>query len=254
MKTAVIWASLIYCATLLLSESVFAAKLPEEAFLREAKAEESKRGDELAKTMIQSLGGMDAFRKIRTLSFDFIVERDGKTLMNRIHHWDLHEGLSHIKGKKDKQDVELFLNLNDKSGRVFVDGKEIVDASEKTPFLELGYSWWTNDSYWLVSPFKAFDQGVKRAAIGKGLRTTFENVGLTPGDGYIYEFDAAGMLKGWQFRLQSKNRGAFVFANPVKIHGVTFFKDKESDGFAIRHGQIRGSLEKDPTLFSPGKS
>ena len=223
--------------------------LPENNFIKQASLTEKAAGDKMAETAIKALGGIENYRKIRVLSFEFIVEREGKILSQRSHHWDKHAGISVITGVYEGKKFKTHLNINDKTGRVWLENKPVADPEQKSKLLELAYAWWINDSFWLVSPFKFFDGGVIRATIDGQLRTTFENVGLTPGDAYFYQFDKVGNIQGWQFRLQSKNRGNFQFEAPTKLHGVTFFKDKTSPRFSIKHGEIKASLEAIPQLF-----
>lgn len=220
-------------------------------FVRDATAAEKQQGDGLATRMINRLGGRDAYNQLRVLSFEFIVEKDGQTLAKRHHDWDIHAGLSHVVGENEGKKIEAFIRLSDRSGTVWVDGVESSSEAERKKLLEQAYAWWVNDSYWLVSPFKAFDPGVKRSVIDGALRTSFKSVGLTPGDVYLYDLDAQGMLTGWRFRLQSGRLGTFSFVEPVTLEGITFFNTKSSSDFSIKHAPIQARTQPAPKLFGP---
>ena len=53
------------------------------------------------------------------------------------------------------------------------------------------YAYFCNDSYWLIAPFKVFDQGVSRSIVNtednkKALLVSYASGGVTPGDSYLW--------------------------------------------------------------------
>ncbi|MDQ6623179.1 MAG: hypothetical protein M3Y86_06805, partial [Verrucomicrobiota bacterium] len=68
---------------------------------------------------------------------------------------------------------------------------------------------WTNDSYWLLAPLKVLDPGVKLSYAGtkeidgancEMLHVSFEQVGMTPGDQYVFYVDpATKFLRSWDY-------------------------------------------------------
>lgn len=52
------------------------------------------------------------------------------------------------------------------------------------------YDLFNNDSYWLIAPYKVFDDGVVREILsttsGNALKVTFTSGGSTPGDSYVW--------------------------------------------------------------------
>lgn len=235
------------CASLL----IVAGTLPQEHFTRAASAEEVARGDEVAKAVMKRLGN-DAYDLLQHLTFDFVVVEKGATVRTRTHHWDKARGVDRVVAHRDGQDIDAVVNLSDQSGDVWVNGKPVTDAATKNDLLAKAYAWWINDSYWLVSPYKLLDPGVKRAVIDGNLRTTFDGVGLTPGDAYIYHLDAEGLPKTWSWLLQSGERGDFTYAEPVKLMGAAFWRKKISDGFSIYHNRIEVFTERRPERMQPG--
>lgn len=227
---------------------------PDPAFQRPASADEKAHGDVLAKRMIDGLGGAAAFEKLRYVGFAFVPKKGGEVLSRREHAWDPGAGRARVRWQKDGKDVTAWLSLADKSGVVVIDGARVTDEATARAHLDDAYAAWVNDTYWLISPYKAFDPGVHRAAVDRKLRTSFDDgVGLTPGDVYLYDFDADGRLAGWSYRLQSGRTGSFRFEGRKQLAGVTFFSRKVSraDDFEIALEDIEASPTPRPDALTP---
>ena len=89
---------------------------------------------------------------------------------------------------------EVFLNLKDwKKGKAFSEGKEIKD--EKLDVLRgKAYTYFCNDSFWLIAPFKVFDEGVSRKIVKiapnkEALLVSYSSGGITPEDSYLWYLD-----------------------------------------------------------------
>ena len=76
---------------------------------------------EIAKSMMQAMGGQDAWNAARYLRFDFKVSIGGDTKVNRSHLWDKQTGRYRLKQKNKV----VLMNLADKQGTVYVDGKKV---------------------------------------------------------------------------------------------------------------------------------
>ncbi|MEO9483620.1 MAG: hypothetical protein ABJG47_09255 [Ekhidna sp.] len=65
-----------------------------------------------------------------------------------------------------------------------------------------GYTYFLNDSFWLIAPFKVRDNGVVRSTVevkdGRGLLVTYTTGGVTPGDSYLWILDDRGFPKAWK--------------------------------------------------------
>lgn len=112
-----------------------------------------------------------------------------------------HKGLhKYIWNKKNNKVLviwaknEVLLNLKDwNKGKAFSEGKEIKD--EQLDILRgKAYSYFCNDSYWLIAPFKVFDEGVTRKIVEiapnkEALLVSYSSGGVTPGDSYLWFLD-----------------------------------------------------------------
>ncbi len=137
----------------------------------------------LADKCMIAMGGREEWDNTRYLSWNFFDRRN--------HLWDKTTG--NVRIEDPANDLTVLMNINDKSGKVFKNGAIVSDSADY--FLEKGYGWWVNDSYWLVMPFKLKDSGVTLSYLGEDttntggsadlLKLTFEGVGLTPQN--IYE-------------------------------------------------------------------
>lgn len=104
--------------------------------------------------------------------------------------WDKKNQMVQVKW--DKNDV--LLNLKDwNKGKAFSEGKEITDSQ-----LDVlrGKAWaiFCNDSYWLIAPYKVFDEGVTRKIVkaedgSEALLASYSSGGVTPGDSYLWILD-----------------------------------------------------------------
>lgn len=114
------------------------------------------------------------------------------------------------KWKKNKQicsvhwkDYKVELNLSDLSlSKAYVHsfnlegkvGKDLINKAIK---------YFNNDSFWLVAPYKIFDEGTKRSIVilddgTEGLLVTYTTGGTTPGDSYLWHLDSTGKPVGFQ--------------------------------------------------------
>src|SRR5262245_54374320 len=108
----------------------------------------------LANSVMQHMGGKQAWDKTRFLRWNFFGRR--------LHHWDRWTGDVRIEAK----DRVMLLNLGTKNGHVFDKGVEITDPTARRQALEEAYEIWVNDSYWLIMPYKLLDPGVNLKSLG----------------------------------------------------------------------------------------
>jgi hypothetical protein len=89
--------------------------------------------------------------------------------------WDENKVILNTKEPKNSEVFE-----NDKK----VDNPELIKTAE---------SYFNNDSFWLIAPYKIFDAGTKRSIVnyeGKdALMVTYTSGGSTPGDSYLWFLD-----------------------------------------------------------------
>jgi len=163
--------------------------------------------DELARAM----GGLEAWRNVPYIRFDFVVESPGKPAVRFRHWWDKRMGRDRVEGPNDQgKQVVAIVQLSDRKGKSFTAGVPDADSAN----VQEGYGRWVNDSYWLMMPFKLRDPGTHLKYSGrkkeKGaeydvLELTFDKgVGLTPGDHYwLYVNTKTHLLDRWDFLLES---------------------------------------------------
>ncbi len=136
------------------------------------------RARQLATAVVQASGG-NQWRQVKSIRFTFNVAQGEKTLMTAEHDWNLAAATDTVKWN----DKQVTVNLR----------KPGTDANSKA-----AYARWVNDSYWLLAPLKLLDAGVRLSYVGtrvvegrqyEVIRTTYEAVGLTPGDKYNFYID-----------------------------------------------------------------
>jgi hypothetical protein len=206
---------------------------------------------EIAQSMMQAMGGQDAWNAARYLRFDFKVGIGGETKADRSHLWDKHTGRYRL---EDKNKVVL-MNLADKQGTVYVDGKK-VEASDAAKALKAAYGAYINDFYWLAMPWKWMDSGVNLKYLGRkpqgdAVVLTFGKVGLTPGDRYqAFVSPKSHLMTHWEYVLQSGDKGSWDWQygdhGGVKLASThTSPPDKRID-----MGDVRILKDVDSALFT----
>jgi len=160
---------------------------------------------EIAERVLDAMGGRDAWNSTRFIRFDFFGFR--------LHHWDRATGRHRLEGKTSTGDSYVVLhNTNTREGRAWLNGEEQA-GDDLANSLNMAYSAWINDSYWLLMPYRLRDPGVTLSYDGEEaingttydkLKLTFENVGLTTGDTYwAYINRDTGLMDRWAYHLQS---------------------------------------------------
>lgn len=158
----------------------------------------------LADSVMQAMGGRDAWDDTRFLRWNFFGSR---TLL-----WD-----------KEKRRVRIeipnefsvyLIDLEDNTGRIMQLGEEVTQPDSVAKYVEKGKQIWVNDSYWLFMPFKLKDSGVTLKYAGKDtmqdgkeaevVQLTFEEVGFTPENKYQVFIDPQDhLVKQWAFYRQA---------------------------------------------------
>ena len=229
--------------------------------------EPDAKADALGKELIASLGGEKAWENARQLRFDFVVDREGKTIARFSHAWDRYTGDYRVSGTdKTGAPFVVYFNVNTKEGQPFVNGMP-VDAAARGPMLETAYGRFINDSYWLLAPWKIFDPGVHRAYDGQKpcpdgggvcdvLKLSFENVGLTPKDLYWLWITRDGRkMVAWQYLLNgaTDEPTMALWKDWRPFGGMLLSVDKPISGkpAVIRFENVSVSPTRDDALFHP---
>ena len=237
---------------MLVSVALFAADTPPTA-------------TEIARRSFDAVAG-SAWDQARYVAFTFNVDRDGKNIASFSHRWDRWTGDYRVEGKdRDGKQFVIVMNVNTKQGKAWVDGVEQTDNAE---LLKRGYGRFINDTYWLLMPAKMLDPGVKLEYAGTkheadgrtldGVKLSFENVGLTPGDQYWVWVDRkTGLVELWQMQLEGMKpedpKREHVFREYQKVGGLTLSMSKPSvdgkmriwfSGVDVRKDVPKGAFEK----------
>ena len=129
-----------------------------------------KEAEELAEKMMSAINKR-AFDHTEILEWSF----KGK------HHyvWKKQQGLVDVSWDS----ISVTVNLNDYS-------KSIGTSSE---LIETAINFFNNDSFWLIAPYKLFDDGVERSIVKvnnkDALLIKYTLGGTTPGDSYLWILD-----------------------------------------------------------------
>lgn len=114
------------------------------------------------------------------------------------------------KWKKDRQtcmvywkDYKVDLNLNNHDLSIAYIHNFNVEGEIGKDLIAKAVKYFNNDSFWLVAPYKIFDEGTKRGVVtlddgNQGLLVTYTTGGTTPGDSYLWHFDSTGKPKSFQ--------------------------------------------------------
>ena len=96
----------------------------------------------------------------------------------------------------------VVMNLDEYDGIVLKDGLAL-EGDEKRKMIDKAFSFFCNDSFWLIAPSKARDEGTSRALVDlengeKGLLVSYSTGGVTPGDSYLWMLDESGLPTGYK--------------------------------------------------------
>jgi hypothetical protein len=154
-----------------------------------------EKADELAHLMLKALN-YEAYQKTRYLDWSY---RAG----SHKYHWDKAMG----KVKMSWDVYEANIDLVDPENSSIKEEGIYLRGSEKQELVRTAISYFNNDSFWLVAPFKIFDKGTKRSLVegesGKpGILVTYTSGGDTPGDTYLWELNEENIPESFRMWVQ----------------------------------------------------
>ncbi len=183
--------------------------LPAAVWVSGALGASDARSVELAESVMERMGGSDAWAATRFVKWKFFGRR--------VHYWDRHTGGIRIEaparekdGVVERPEMLILMNIRSKAGRAWSGGEELAADALKEA-LQAGHEWWVNDSYWMFMPYKLLDPGVTLAY--KGARkmedgreadvvdmTFGDGVGYTPKNRYeVFVARDTGLIEQWSF-------------------------------------------------------
>jgi hypothetical protein len=184
--------------------------------------------DALAHRMLQSLNH-EAFLSTEVIDFSFSG-----------HHYTWNKAENRVEVRWSSHRV--LLELDDLSRSVVYTDQTQPDSEERSKLIDQAVSYFYNDSYWLVAPFKLFDPGVSRKLVriegeNDALLVTHSSGGVTPGDSYLWLLDQnarpiafkmwvsiipiGGLRASWEDYIQSET--GVYFATSHKMGPLTRF-------------------------------
>lgn len=95
------------------------------------------------------------------------------------------------------KDYKVDLNLKDYTlSKAYIHNFS-VEGEIGNDLIEKAIKYFNNDSFWLVAPYKVFDEGTIRSIVKledgtDGLLVTYRSGGSTPGDSYLWHLDPSG--------------------------------------------------------------
>ncbi|MDN3666857.1 hypothetical protein ACFFU1_08545 [Algibacter miyuki] len=152
--------------------------------------QQGEAADALAKNMLQALD-YEAYKSTNYIEWTF----------KKRHHyqWDKLNNKCTVFWKDNK----VILDLNNHNlSKAFVHGFS-VDKDISEELKATARSYFNNDSFWLVAPYKVFDTGTERRLVAlpnnqSGLLITYKSGGSTPGDSYLWLLDENNKPKAFK--------------------------------------------------------
>lgn len=152
--------------------------------------EQGELADALAIKMLEALDH-EAYEATDYIEFTF---------KNRHHYnWYKSDNTCEVYWKNVRVDLDISKLENSK---VFISDIP-YDGIETRDYIQKALDYFNNDTFWLVAPYKVFDDGVERRLVktveGKdALLVTYTSGGSTPGDSYLWHLDQNGKPISYQ--------------------------------------------------------
>ena len=151
---------------------------------------QGEQADALANKMLNALD-YEAYKNTNYIEWTF---------KNKHHYsWDKANNTCEVYWKQNK----VILDLNDTTkSKVYIHSfKNESDMAKE--LIEKATSYFFNDSFWLVAPYKVFDDGVERRLVitedkKEALLVSYTSGGITPGDSYLWLLEDHGKPKSFK--------------------------------------------------------
>lgn len=119
------------------------------------------------------------------------------------YKWDREKAIATVTWDDNKVNLDL---ITPHSSKGYVND-ELVSYEKTQSLIENAQSYFNNDSFWLVAPYKVFDRGTERYLVdlnddSEALLVTYTKGGDTPGDSYLWIIEPSGIPKS--FKLWTK--------------------------------------------------
>jgi hypothetical protein len=218
----------------------------------------------IADQVMQSLGGKDRWNALTGIRWSFGFEQNDTVRTMRRHSWNKMTGWHRVEGKNRAGQPFVFIeNMNDSTaGMAWMNGNPIVGDSLKK-LMKTAKRMWTNDTYWMLMPYKLRDPGVNLGYAGEEkdstgttydkLALSFDHVGQTPGDRYwVYVNRANHRIEKWDYLLESDKPppSHATWANWEEHEGLWFPTAHRVDQGVVFTRDVEAVKEFKPTEFT----
>lgn len=162
---------------------IYNEKLPE--------GQSGPEADALAQKMLTSLNS-EKYQNTRFLEWSF---RGGAYE----YKWDRERGMVDMRW----DDYRVQLDLISPNSSIVFKNEQRLNGNESAGLIEDAMDNFNNDSFWLVAPYKVFDNGTQRSIVPledglNGLLVTYASGGSTPGDSYLWILQPNGFPKSYK--------------------------------------------------------
>jgi hypothetical protein len=165
------------------------------------------------------------------------------------HHyiWDKKSQMVSVKWDNNT----VLLNLKEWNyGKAYANNTLVIDK-QLDVLRGKAYSYFCNDSFWLVAPYKIFEPGVSRSIVvnedkSESLLVSYGEGGVTPGDSYLWSFDENHLPKSYK-----------MWVKIIPIGGVSATWDgwvQTKTGFMVATKHKIGPMEFENKNIKTGKT
>ncbi|MBK6264029.1 hypothetical protein JKA74_03185 [Marivirga sp. S37H4] len=167
--------------------------------------QKGEKAEALADKILDAVND-SAWQATDVVSWDFKGEHQ--------HVWDKNRHYAQVVW----DDYEVFINLNNITGKAIVKGKLLRDSAATVEFVKDAYEYWANDSFWLNPITKIRDSGTERYYVEteneetEALLVKYTSGGVTPGDSYLWVVDKTTWLP----------RSVKMWVQIIPVGGVEF--------------------------------
>jgi len=127
----------------------------------------ASKAAEIAKRMMQAMGGGAAWQQAHYVRFDFIVKIGGEEQITRSHLWDKRTGRYRLEDKAGNGDPGVVLfNVTNHQGVAYVSGRKL-EGNAATAALDASYRTYSTDIEWLALPWMCLDPQVSLQYVGE---------------------------------------------------------------------------------------
>ena len=158
---------------------------------------EGKKGPEaeaLAQKILKAIN-FEAWEQTGMISWVFIGRHS--------YLWDRKRNFVEVSWGKNK----VLLNTQTVTGIAYKKGQQVTDPEDANKLIQKAWSFFCNDSFWLIAPSKVMDPGTERELViledgSEALKVTYTSGGVTPGDTYLWMVDENGLPTSWKMWTQ----------------------------------------------------